>query len=42
MLVAVNGAEKFWSRFGFAEVPSLQATVREKYGPRAVAMERAS
>jgi GNAT superfamily N-acetyltransferase len=41
MLVAVNGAEKFWNRFGFAEVPDMQATVRAKYGPRAVAMERA-
>jgi GNAT superfamily N-acetyltransferase len=41
VLVAVNGAEGFWSRFGFAEMPELQATVREKYGPRAVAMGRA-
>jgi GNAT superfamily N-acetyltransferase len=40
MLVAVNGAEEFWSRFGFTEMLKLQATVREKYGPRAVAMER--
>lgn len=40
MLVAVNGAEGFWSRFGFTEVLKLQAAVREKYGLRAVAMER--
>ena len=41
-LVAVNGAEVFWLRFGFAEVAdeAIQAAAHEKYGSRAVAMTR--
>ena len=42
MLVAVNGAEVFWARFGFAEIADrgLQAAAREKYGQHALAMAR--
>jgi hypothetical protein len=41
-LVAVNGADVFWKRFGFAAADdaALQGTTREKYGPRAALMER--
>jgi GNAT superfamily N-acetyltransferase len=43
MLVAVNGANDFWTRFGFhAPDDARQSDVRAKYGPRAVLMERAS
>jgi GNAT superfamily N-acetyltransferase len=43
MLVAVNGADAFWTRFGFRAVDDArQSDVRAKYGPRAVLMERAS
>ena len=42
MLVAVNGAEVFWARFGFAEIDDaeLRIATREKYGPRAMVMGR--
>jgi GNAT superfamily N-acetyltransferase len=43
MLVAVNGAEGFWARFGFRVADeAAQMDMRTKYGPRAVLMERAS
>jgi GNAT superfamily N-acetyltransferase len=43
MLVAVNGAERFWMRFGFRAVDAAaQMDIRAKYGPRALVMERAS
>jgi GNAT superfamily N-acetyltransferase len=43
MLVAVNGAEGFWSQFGFRAVEgALQREAQAKYGAGAVAMERAS
>jgi GNAT superfamily N-acetyltransferase len=43
MLVAVNGAERFWMRLGFRAVDDArQIEVHAKYGPRAVLMERAS
>jgi GNAT superfamily N-acetyltransferase len=41
MLVAVNGAEGFWTRSGFRAVDAAQTDVHEKYGPRAMLMERA-
>ena len=40
MLVAVNDADGFWTRFGFhAPDDARQIDVRTKYGPRAVLME---
>ncbi len=43
MLVAVNGAEGFWIRYGFHAIDDArQSGVRAKYGPRARLMERAS
>jgi GNAT superfamily N-acetyltransferase len=41
ILVAVNGAEVFWGRFGFGEVgdAATQVAVRFKYGARAMLME---
>jgi GNAT superfamily N-acetyltransferase len=39
MLVAVNGAEVFWAKFGFDASDSVsQASVREKYGAKATLM----
>lgn len=41
MLVAVNGADEFWARYGFgAANDGAQMEVRVKYGPRALLMER--
>jgi GNAT superfamily N-acetyltransferase len=42
MLVAVNGAEGFWVRFGFGKWldANRRNTVREKYGACAVLMQR--
>lgn len=44
MLVAVNGAEVFWERFGFGESrnATLGRAVRKKYGPRATLMQNIS
>jgi hypothetical protein len=41
MLVAVNGAEVFWGRFGFVarQDTATQASTRDKYGSQAVLME---
>jgi GNAT superfamily N-acetyltransferase len=40
VLVAVNGADGFWRRFGFhAPDDARQIDVRTKYGPRAALME---
>jgi len=42
MLVAVNGAERFWGKFGFVATPDAarQTAIGEKYGPRAILMGR--
>jgi GNAT superfamily N-acetyltransferase len=43
MLVAVNGAEGFWTKFGFRVADeAAQTDVHEKYGPRGALMERPS
>lgn len=41
-LVAVNGAEGFWTKFGFRWIgdAAFQSAIGEKYGPRAVLMKR--
>ncbi len=42
MLVAVNGAEVFWGRFGFSAWPDaiLRSALHAKYGERALLMKR--
>jgi GNAT superfamily N-acetyltransferase len=44
MLVAVNGAEVFWGRFGFVEIgdAALRKAIHDRYGLRAVMMHNAS